>query len=170
MRDSCPLNLRGEEAAVEVDDVRGKAHVLDPSIWFTKFLAARAPHEYLTDDPVFSQGEPANAVFYIQCGEVRLTARSPDGEQAVISVLSEGCFVGESCLAGQTLCSATASADLRSTMVRIEKQTMTDMLHSDPEFAERFLIYTLSRSIRMEDDLVDHLFNSSEGRLARMQR
>jgi CRP-like cAMP-binding protein len=153
----------------EVDKAPEKALVLDPTIWFTKLLAAKVRHEYLTDEPVFSQGEPALAVFYIQSGKVRLTVKSVDGEQAVISILPEGSFLGEGCLAGQKVRSATASALLRSTIVRIEKQTMTDLLRSDAEFSERFLTYTLSRSIRMAADLADHFFSSSDERLARLQ-
>jgi len=124
---------------------------------------------YPTDEPVFSQGDPANAVFYIQSGKVRLTVKSADGEQAVLSILPEGSFFGECCLAGQVVRSATASALLRSTVVRIEKQTMMDLLRSAPKFAEQFLTYMLSRSICMEADLVSHLLESSDKRLARMR-
>ena len=93
---------------------------------------------YAVNEPIFSKGDPANAVFYIQSGKVRLTVQSADGEQAVLSILSKGSFFGECCLSGQPVRSATASALLPSTIVRIEKQTTLDLLHSDPEFAERF--------------------------------
>jgi len=152
----------------EVDEVQEKTHTLDP-IWFTEFLAASTRREYLTDEPVFSQGDPAQVVFYILSGKVRLTVRSADGEQAVISVLSKGSFLGESCLAGRTDRETTASALLHSTIVCIEKQAMTDLLRRDPEFAELFLAYTLSCSIRLEADLIDQFFNSSHKRLARTQ-
>ena len=112
---------------------------------------------YAVDEPIFSKGDPANAVFYIQSGKVRLTVQSVDGERAVLSILSKGSFFGECCLAGQPVRSATASALLPSTIVRIEKQATLDLLHSDPEFAEQFRTYMLFRSISMEADLVSHL-------------
>src|SRR5208282_97629 len=124
---------------------------------------------YPTDKPVFSQGEPANAVFYVQSGKVRLTVKSDDGEQAVLSILPQGSFFGEYCLAGQAVHSATASALLHSAIVRIEKQAMMDLLRSDPEFTGQFLAYTLSRSLCMEADLVSRLSDASEKRLLRMR-
>lgn len=132
-------------------------------------LHNRAALVYAVDEPVFSQGDPADAVFYIQSGKVRLTVQSVDGEQAVLSILPEGSFFGECCLAGQAVRSASASVLLPSTIVRIEKQPMVYLLRSDPEFAERFRTYLLSRSICMEADSVSHLLESSEKRLARMQ-
>jgi CRP/FNR family transcriptional regulator, cyclic AMP receptor protein len=128
----------------EVDKAPEKALVLDPSIWFKKLSAGKTRHEYLTDEPVFSQEDPAHAVFHIQSGKVRITIESVDGEQAVIFILPEGSFFGECCLAGQTVRIATASALLRSTIVRTEKQAVMDLLRSDPEFAERFLTSILS--------------------------
>ena len=127
----------------------------------------RAALVYVVDERVFSQGDPATAVFYIQKGKVRLTVQSEDGEPADLTILSEGAFFGECCLAGQLVRSATASALLRSTVVRVEKQTMKNLLRNDAEFAERFRTSVLSRSIRMEVDLVSHLLRSSEQRLAR---
>jgi len=152
----------------EVDEVPKKALVSDP-VWFTELLAGKIRHEYLADEPVFSQGDPAQAVFYIQSGKVQITVRSADGGQAVIAVLPKGSFLGESCLAGRTVRYTTANALLRSTIVRIEKHAMTDLLSSHPEFAELFLSYTLSSSLRMEADLVDQLFNSGDKRFARTQ-
>jgi CRP-like cAMP-binding protein len=99
---------------------------------------------------------------------VKLTVVSKSGKEAVIAILPEASFFGEGCLAGQALRMATASADQKSTIVRVEKRAMVAWLHSEPEFAEQFLAYLLSRNIRMEADLVDHLFNSSEKRLARL--
>jgi len=99
---------------------------------------------------------------------VKLTVVSKRGKEAVISILPQDSFFGEGCLAGQPLRMATASAAQRSTVIRVEKKRMLDLLHRDPEFAERFLAYLLTRNARMESDLVDHLFNSSEKRLARL--
>jgi CRP-like cAMP-binding protein len=124
---------------------------------------------YAVDEAVFSQGGPANAVFYIRSGAVRLTVQSVDGEQAVLSVLPQGSFFGECCLAGQAVRSATASALLPSTIVRIEKQVTLDLLHSDPEFAERFRTYILARNGCMEADLAAHLLEPNEKRLVRMR-
>jgi CRP-like cAMP-binding protein len=173
MRHVAPFELAAEKELTvvpeEIDKVPKKALVLDSSIWFTKFLAARVRHEYLTEEPVFLQGDPALAVFYIQSGEVRLTVRSADGEEAVITILQAGSFLGECCLAGQAARSVTARALVCSTIVRIEKQAMMGLLHDNSEFAERFLEYTLFRSIRMEADLAGHSFNPSDECLVRLQ-
>ena len=99
---------------------------------------------------------------------MKLTVVSKSGKEAVIAILSQASFFGEGCLAGQPIRMATASADQKSTIVRVEKHAMVELLHREPVFAEQFLAYLLSRNIRMEADLVDHLFNSSEKRLARL--
>lgn len=119
-------------------------------------------------DRIFSQGDAAEAVFYIQTGRVKLTVVSQQGKEAVVAILEAGSFFGEACLAGQLVCMATATSLESSSIVRIDKQTMIDALHSEPAFAELFLSYLLSRNIRIQEDLVDQLFNSSEKRLARL--
>jgi CRP-like cAMP-binding protein len=144
-----------------------RAAGFDP-YFLTKLGVGKTSREYKGNEPVFSQGNDADAVFYIQSGEVKLTAVSAQGKEAVVAILPEGSFFGEGCLAGQPLRMATASAIERSTIIRVEKLVMVGLLHREPEFAERFLAYLLSRNIRMEADLVDHLFNSSEKRLARL--
>ena len=118
--------------------------------------------------PIFAQGDPADAVFYIQRGTVRLNVVSRTGKEATIGILNEGDFFGESCLAGQPLrlCSANAMTDC--SVMRIEKQIMAEALHREPEFAVMFMAYLLTRNLRYEADLVDQLFNSSEKRLARV--
>ncbi len=140
----------------------------DPRLLLTKLSVGKTSREYLVDESVFSQGDPADAVFYVQSGRVKLTVVSKSGKEAVVAILPQDSFFGEGCLAGQPLRMATASAEQKSTVIRVEKQAMVDLLHKDPEFAERFLAFLLSRNIRMEADLVDHLFNSSEKRLARL--
>jgi CRP-like cAMP-binding protein len=140
----------------------------EAALLLTKLSVERTSREYLLDESVFSQGDPADAVFYVQSGRVKLTVVSKSGKEAVVAILPQDSFFGEGCLAGQPLRMATASAAQKSTISRIEKQVMMELLHSDPGFAERFLAYMLSRNIRMESDLVDHLFNSSEKRLARL--
>jgi CRP/FNR family cyclic AMP-dependent transcriptional regulator len=117
---------------------------------------------------LFSQGDSANAVFYIQKGRVKLTAVSPQGKEAVIGILEQGAFFGEGCLAGQLVCVATATALDASVVVRIDKAAMMRVLHEEPTFAALFMAYLLSHSIRVQEDLVDHLFNSAEKRLARI--
>ncbi len=117
---------------------------------------------------IFSQGDAAEAVFYIQAGKVKLTVVSKQGKEAVVAVLERGSFLGESCLAGQTVRSATATALEDSSLVRINKDAMIRVLHEEPTFAELFIAYLLAHTLRVEEDLVDHLFNSSEMRLARV--
>ncbi len=117
---------------------------------------------------LFSQGDAADAVFYIQTGKVKLSVVSQQGKAAVIAILEKGSFFGEGCLAGQLVCMATATTAEDATLVRIEKTAMIRVLHDDPAFSELFLAYLLARNIRIQEDLVDQLFNSSEKRLARV--
>ncbi len=140
----------------------------DPSCLMSKVGAGKSPREYKTNEAVFTQGDPANAVFYIQSGKVKLTVVSKAGKEAVIALLLENSFFGEGCLAGQPLRMATARALQRSIIIRVDKLVMIELLHRESEFARQFLTHLLSRNIRMEADLVDHLFNSSEKRLARL--
>ena len=134
----------------------------------TKFMAGKSRREYSTGESIFSQGDLANSVFYIQSGKVKLTVVSMNGKEAVIAHLPATSFFGEASLAGETHRVASASALEASTIIRIEKTAMQDLLHREPQFAEQFLAHMLSRNNRMQADLVDHLFNSSEKRLARL--
>ena len=122
------------------------------------------PHKQI----LCSQGDAADAVFYIQAGTVKLTVVSQQGKEAVVAMLEQGSFFGEGCLAGQLVCMATATTAKDSTLVRIEKTAMIRVLHDEPAFSELFLAYLLARNIRIQEDLVDQLFNSSEKRLARI--
>jgi CRP-like cAMP-binding protein len=140
----------------------------DPRLFLTKLKTGKTSQEYRSDETVFSQGDAADSVFYIKTGKVKLTVVSKRGKEAVVALLPEGSFFGEGCLAGQSVRMSTASSVERSTIIRVEKPVMLNLLHREPEFAERFLAYLLARNIRMEADLVDHLFNSSEKRLARL--
>jgi CRP/FNR family cyclic AMP-dependent transcriptional regulator len=117
---------------------------------------------------LYSQGDAADAVFYIQRGRVKLTVVSQQGREAVVAILEQGGFLGESCLAGQTVRTATATALEDSSIVRIDKGAMIRLLHEEPTFAELFMSYLLAHSMRIQEDLVDQLFNSSEKRLARI--
>jgi CRP/FNR family cyclic AMP-dependent transcriptional regulator len=116
---------------------------------------------------VFAQGDPATSVLYVEKGAVRLSVVSHAGKEAVVAVLDAGCFVGEGCLAGQSQRMATATAMVPCTILAVEQKEMARQLHAKPAFAERFLTHMLTRNIRIEEDLVDQLFNSSEKRLAR---
>ena len=127
-----------------------------------------ATRDYQKAQPVFAQGDRADAVFFVQRGKVKLTVLSRQGKQAVIALLGPGDFFGEGCLAGQPVRMATATAMTEAAIVRLAKQTMIRALHRDAVFSELFTTYLLSRNIRMEEDLVDQLFNSSEKRLARI--
>ena len=128
---------------------------------------AAAPRAYRKGQPIFAQGERGDAVFFVQQGKVKVTVLSPQGKQAVIALLGPGDFFGEGCLAGQPVRMATAIALMECSIVRLAKPTMIQALQRDSVFAGLFTTYLLSRNIRMEEDLVDQLFNSSEKRLAR---
>ena len=116
---------------------------------------------------LFAQGDAANAVFYIQEGRVKLTVVSPQGKEAVVAILGSGDFFGETCLAGQPVCLATATSLDASTIVRIDRGTMNRVLYNEPAFSELFMLHLMTRNIRTQEDLVDQLFNSAEKRLAR---
>ena len=116
---------------------------------------------------LFAQGEMATAVFYVQTGQVKLSVVSREGKEAVVAILQPGNFFGEGCLAGQLLYMATATAMGQSRIVRIDKQAMVDVLHNEPAFSELFMAHLLTRSLRIQEDLLDQLFNSAEKRLAR---
>ena len=116
---------------------------------------------------LFAQGDTANAVFYVQAGRVKLSVVSQQGKEAVVAILERGNFFGEGCLAGQLVCMATATSLDNSSIVRIDKQAMIDVLHNEPAFSELFMSHLLTRNLRIQEDLVDQLFNSAEKRLAR---
>jgi CRP/FNR family cyclic AMP-dependent transcriptional regulator len=118
-------------------------------------------------ETVFSQGDPAKSVMYIQEGGVKLSVVNETGKEAVVAILGPGDFFGEGCLAGQSICIATATAIAPTTVLAIDKNEMIRALHEEHEFSDRFIAYMLARNLRVEEDLVDQLFNSSEKRLAR---
>jgi CRP/FNR family transcriptional regulator, cyclic AMP receptor protein len=128
---------------------------------------ARKIVEFKKKETIFSQGDPGQNVLYIQTGAVRLSVVNETGKEAVVAVLGPSDFFGEGCLAGQPLRMGTATAATPTTALSIEKKEMIHMLHSEHAFSDRFISYMLSRNIRIEEDLVDQLFNSSEKRLAR---
>ncbi len=139
----------------------------DPQVFLATVGVARTITECPKDYKIFSQGDPADAVFYIQQGRVKLKVSSKQGKVAVIGILGAGDFLGEACLVGQTVCLATAAAIVPSFILRIEKTEMLRVLHEERGFSDLFVPYVLSRNVRTQEDLVDQLFNSSEQRLAR---
>jgi len=139
----------------------------DPEVFLATVDVARTITQCPKDYKIFSQGDPADAVFYIQKGRVKLTVVSKQGKEAVIAILGAGDFLGEPCLIGQTVCLATAAAISASVILRIEKNEMLRVLHEERRFSDLFVPYVLSRNVRTQEDLVDQLFHSSEQRLAR---
>jgi CRP/FNR family cyclic AMP-dependent transcriptional regulator len=140
----------------------------DPEVFLAKVGKGRTLASYGKNKKIFSQGEPADAVFYIQSGRVKLTVVSKQGKEAVVAILGAKDFFGEGCLAGQPQRMASASAMSSCSIMRLEKLGVVRVLKNEPAFSELFLHYLLSRNIRIEEDLVDQLFNSSEKRLARV--
>ena len=147
---------------------RARTASFDPQLFLTKVGKGKTSLISHKKHTIFSQGDVAEAVFYIQAGKVKLTVVSQQGKEAVIAILERGAFFGESCLAGQVIRTATATAVEDSSIVRIDKEAMIRVLHEEPAFAELFMAYLLAHTIRIEEDLVDQLFNSSEKRLARV--
>jgi CRP/FNR family cyclic AMP-dependent transcriptional regulator len=139
----------------------------DPKAFLSKINGGRAISEYRKDKTIFRQGDPSDAVFYIQSGKVKTTVVSEAGKEAVVALLGNGDFFGEGCLTGQPQRLATVSALTECVIVRISKTDITRVIHEEPAFAELFISHLLARNSRVEEDLVDQLFNSSEKRLAR---
>jgi CRP/FNR family cyclic AMP-dependent transcriptional regulator len=139
----------------------------DPKEFLSKVNKGQRTSDYRKDQIVFRQGDPADAVFYIQSGKVKKTVVSEQGKEAVVAILGAGDFFGEGSLAGEALRLSTVSALTKSVIARITKADITRVIHEEPTFAELFIAHLLSRNSRVEEDLVDQLFNSSEKRLAR---
>ena len=142
--------------------------LFDPAVYLTTVDRGRSMSEYRVGQVIFSQGNVADAVFYIVRGKIKIAVTSRQGRRAVVGVFGEGDFFGEGCLIAQTLRLATATAMADATVLRIEKVEMIRVLHDEPAFAEVFTTYMLIRNSGIEANLVDHLFNSSEKRLARI--
>ena len=144
----------------------GKA-AFDPKTFLATVNHGRTALEYRQGDVVFLQASPADAVFYIQKGKIKIVVASKQGKEAVVALLGPGDFFGEGCLIGQPLRLATARAMAESEVMRLGKAEMIRVLHAEPAFGELFMAHLLTRNSRVEEDLVDQLFNSSEQRLAR---
>nr|WP_228126850.1 Crp/Fnr family transcriptional regulator [Candidatus Viadribacter manganicus] len=144
--------------------VMSKEFEFDPKVFLA---AANHTHAYSAGDVIFLQGDAADAVFYVHRGEIKIVVTSEEGKEAVVGILKSGEFFGEGCLVGQTLRLASAVALTDCSVTRTEKGDMVRALHAEPAFAELFMTYLLTRTSRVEADLADLLFNSSEKRLAR---
>jgi CRP-like cAMP-binding protein len=140
----------------------------DTKIFLSTIDGSRKIADFAKKRMIFTQGDSSDAVFFIRKGKVRLTVVAKSGKEATTGILNEGDFFGEGCLTGQPLrlCSATAMTDC--SVMRIDKKSMTEVLHREQAFSDMFVAYLLTRNIRYEADLVDQLFNSSEKRLARL--
>jgi CRP/FNR family cyclic AMP-dependent transcriptional regulator len=152
-------------------DVRHRRAIkgtFDPAIFLANSAAVKRAEKYEKNQKIFVQGDVADAVFYIQKGKVKITVLSEHGKEAVVGILAEGQFFGEACLAGAKLRTATSHAMEECLITSIPKAAMATILNADPEFSGFFMTYLLSRNSRIEDDLIDQLFNSSERRLARL--
>jgi CRP-like cAMP-binding protein len=149
----------------ELKDV--KVRVFDAQAFLDSVGVARKVVEYRRSHKIYSQGDPATSVIYIQKGGVKLSVVNEVGKEAVVAILNPGDFLGEGCLAGQTICMGTATAITPTVVLAIERDEMVRVLHREHAFSDRFIKYMLSRNIRVEEDLIDQLFNSTEKRLAR---
>jgi CRP/FNR family cyclic AMP-dependent transcriptional regulator len=140
----------------------------DPKIFLARVGKGRTIASYREGETVFAQGDKAESIYYIEEGKIKLTVVSKQGKEAVIAILGAGDFFGEACLAGQLVRTSNAAAMSPCSIMRMQKASVIRLLHEEPAFSELFLTYLLSRNIRIEEDLVDQLFNSSEKRLARV--
>src|SRR5258705_6596344 len=166
-REMIPSHRMPRKKAPKPAQVRSALPPFDLQAFLDSGGVERTIDKYARSAVVFSQGDPATDVFYIQQGSIKLSVLSRTGKEAVVAMLGPGDFFGEGCLAGQPRRMATASALSASTVLVIEKNQMQEMIHNEPALAERFLTHMLARNIRIEEDLIDQLFNSSEKRLAR---
>jgi len=140
----------------------------DPKVFLAKVGAGKSIQKYARDQNVFAQGDAADAVFYIQKGKIKLTVLSNQGKEAVVGILGPGQFFGEGCLNGHPLRIATTTAMEDCVITAITKSAMIATLGNEPKFSQLFIAYLLTRNSRIEEDLIDQLFNSSEKRLARL--
>jgi CRP/FNR family transcriptional regulator, cyclic AMP receptor protein len=146
---------------------KSRCRAFDVKLFLDSTGLGRKVAKFLRKETVFAQGDTAKNVMYIQEGGVKLTVLNEVGREAVVAILGPGDFFGEGCLAGQSICMATATAIAPTIVLVIEKSEMIRVLHEEHQFSDRFIAYMLTRNIRVEEDLIDQLFNSSEKRLAR---
>src|ERR1700685_709607 len=151
-----------------VSPKRRSAQRFDPALFFDTAAKGRTIAKHRKSEIIFSQGDDANAVFYIKKGKVKVTVLSKQGKEAVVAILGIDEFVGEGCLIGQPKRLATASAMSECVTMRVNKSEIQRLLRDEPTFSQMFVSHVLARTARVEEDLVDQLFNSTEKRLARL--
>jgi CRP/FNR family cyclic AMP-dependent transcriptional regulator len=144
-----------------------KKHIFNIRMYLASVGLARKVVEYRRSEQIYSQGQSARSVLYIQKGGIKLSVVNEVGKEAVVAMLGPGDFFGEGCLAGQNVRMGTATAITPTTLLVIEQKEMVRVLHTEHAFSDRFVAYMIARNIRIEEDLIDQLFNSSEKRLAR---
>jgi CRP/FNR family cyclic AMP-dependent transcriptional regulator len=157
-----PVKLRRSPSKLRL-----KSPLFDAQLFLDSAGLGRTIAKFRAKEIVFAQGDSANKVMYIQEGGVKLTVVNQTGKEAIVGILGPGDFFGEGCLSGQSIRMAAASATSPTTLLVIEKHEVIRVLHEEHEFSDRFIAYTLARNARVEEDLIDQLFNSSEKRLAR---
>jgi CRP-like cAMP-binding protein len=145
-----------------------RKNMSDPESILARIDGGKSESKYESGQIVYSQGDPAAFVFYVRAGNVRVTIVSEEGKEAIVAIHLPGSFFGEECLAGHNLRMATATALTDCELIRLPKASIIRALHEDPEFSEMFTTYLMERSIRVQEDLVDQLLNSTEKRLARL--
>lgn len=163
--------LQAQNSGSVVGSVVAKAKTkrsFDLSVFLHTVAGGRSIANYPKNQKIFRQGDPADSVFYIQDGEVKVCVTSEQGKEAIVALHGNGDFFGEGCLTGQPLRLATVAAMSDCVIMRLDKAAIVQVLHEQPKFAEMFMSYLLARNARVEEDLVDQLFNSSEKRLARV--
>jgi CRP-like cAMP-binding protein len=161
-------SLMGENKESRFDKKWKKGASFDPKKFLAKVGDGKTIAEYQKDQTVFAQGDAAEAVFYLQKGRIKITVVSEQGKEAVVGIVETGHFFGEGCLNGHPLRLTTATAVGECLITRIAKTAMIATMRNEPEFSELFMAYLLTRNSRIEEDLIDQLFNSSEKRLARL--
>ncbi len=159
--------MKNKEPVAEAHSRAKKSASFDPQAFLDTAGVSRRVAEYRRGETVFAQGDKADTVLYIQKGGVKLSVVNAEGKEAVLAMFGPTDFFGEGCMAGQKIRMATATAITPSTLLLIEKEQMLRLLHDQQELSDRFISYMLAHNIRVEEDLVDQLFNSSEKRLAR---
>jgi CRP/FNR family transcriptional regulator, cyclic AMP receptor protein len=163
-----PARLFSATSLMELRMTDKRKRSFDPKVFLATADVGRSISNYGPNEVIFAQGDPADAVFFVEEGKVKITVVSEQGKEAVLAIHQNGDFFGEGCLTGQPRRLATVAALTECTIMRLAKDAIVSVLHDEPKFSDLFMSYLLTRNARVEADLVDQLFNSSEKRLARL--
>jgi CRP/FNR family transcriptional regulator, cyclic AMP receptor protein len=167
-RMATPMRLFSATSLMELRMTDKRKRSFDPKVFLATADVGRSISNYGPNEVIFAQGDPADAVFFVEEGKVKITVVSEQGKEAVLAIHQNGDFFGEGCLTGQPRRLATVAALTECTIMRLAKDAIVSVLHDEPRFSDLFMSYLLTRNARVEADLVDQLFNSSEKRLARL--